>query len=106
MPDPLPRNEDRQLDVELELHHFEWRRVQMPHEVADQPPVLMHLLGSGAVGNPCGLDDCRIISHDVDKAHKSFIETPEFFAQQGLNLFCHAAKIHLLFSCHHVVCPP
>src|SRR5207249_1707283 len=42
--DPLSRHEDRQLDVELQLHHFERRRVLMPHQIADEPAVLADAL--------------------------------------------------------------
>src|SRR5437763_5506812 len=42
--DALSSHDDRQLDVELQLHHFERRCVLMPHQVTDEPAVLADTL--------------------------------------------------------------
>jgi hypothetical protein len=55
--DPLAGDEDRHRDVELELDHLERRRVPMAQQVADQPAVLVDLLGALPVTHPRRLHD-------------------------------------------------
>ena len=53
----------------------------MPHEVADQPPVLVDLPGTGAVGNAGGLHDGMIAAHVVHDADEPVVEHLEGNAQ-------------------------
>ena len=74
VPDPLPRDKDRQLDVVLDLAHLERRRVTVPHQIVDEPLVLADLAGAAAVGDARRLHDRRIVAHVVDDADKPVIE--------------------------------
>src|SRR4051794_33796197 len=51
MPDPLPCNKDRKLDVVLDLAHLERRRMTVPHQIVDESLILADLAGSTAVGD-------------------------------------------------------
>ena len=72
--DPLAGDEDRQLDVVLDLAHLERRRVAVAHEVVDQPPVLAHPLGALAVGDPRRLHDRPVIAHVIDDADEAVVQ--------------------------------
>jgi hypothetical protein len=74
VPDPLPRHEDRQLDVILDLAHLEGRGVAVPQQVMDQPGIAAGLLGALAVGHPRRLHDGAIVAHVVDHAHEAVVE--------------------------------
>ena len=65
MPNPLARDKDRQLDVELQLAHLEWGRVPVAHQVSDQPRVVANALGALAIGHASSLDDGVVIPHVV-----------------------------------------
>ena len=59
----------------------------MPHEIADQAPVLVDLPGSGAIGNAGGLHDGMIAAHVVHDADEPVVEhlerNAEDFIQSG-----------------------
>src|SRR5690606_35819753 len=74
MPNPLARHENWQLDVELDLTHFEGGRVAMAEEVTDQAAILLYPLGSTAVGDASRLHNGRVIAHIVDNADKAVIQ--------------------------------
>src|SRR2546426_2567078 len=76
--DPLSRYEDRQLDVELQLHHFERRRVLMPHQVADEPAVLADALRAEAVADARRLHDRGVAPHVVHEVDETVIEAGNF----------------------------
>ena len=72
--DPLPRDEDRQLHVELDLAHLERRGVRVAQQIVDEPGVIAALLGAFSVGDACGLYDRRVVAHVVDDADEAMIE--------------------------------
>src|SRR5690606_1064348 len=74
MTDPLARDEDRQLDVKLYLAHLEGRGVTVPHQIADETTILLHALGTTAIGNAGRLDDSRIVAHIVDDPDETMIQ--------------------------------
>jgi hypothetical protein len=74
MPDPLPRHEDRQLHMELDLAHLERRGMAMAQQVVDKALVLAHLLGALAVGDARRLHDRGVVAHVVDDAHEAVVE--------------------------------
>src|SRR5262245_48753298 len=74
MANPLPRHEDRQLHMVLDLAHLERRGVAVPHEIVDQPAVLADLLGAAAVAHARGLHDGGIVAHVVDHSDEAVIE--------------------------------
>ena len=83
--EPLPGDEDRRLDVELELAHLEWRGVAVAQEIADQRPVLPHLARACAVGNPRRLHDGRVVAHVVDHPDEAVIEHVEALVEDRLH---------------------
>jgi hypothetical protein len=85
MADPLSRDEDRQLHVQLDLAHLEGRGVPVPHQVADQALVGRHLLGALAVGHPCRLNHGGIVAHVVDHPDEPLIEDGQGLEQQLLD---------------------
>ena len=64
--DPLAGNEHRQLDVKLDLAHLERRRVPVPHQIPDQPFVILHGFGAAPIADAGGLGDGSIVAHIVD----------------------------------------
>src|SRR6516162_1693321 len=74
MPDPLARDEYRQLYMQFDLAHLERGRVAMTHEIVDEAAILAHLAGATAVGDSGRLDDGPVIAHIVDHPHESVIE--------------------------------
>ena len=46
----------------------------MPHEVADQSTILVHLARAAAVGDARRLHDGRVVAHVVDHAHEAVVE--------------------------------
>ena len=72
--DPLARHEDGQLDVVLDLAHFEGRRVAVAHEVVDQPGVVAGLARALAVRNAGRLDHRRVVAHVIDDADEAVVE--------------------------------
>jgi hypothetical protein len=72
--DPLSGDEDRHLDVDLDIAHFHRAGMPVADQVADQPPILVHGLGAGAVGDTRGLHDGCVRSHVVDEADKAVIK--------------------------------
>jgi hypothetical protein len=81
MPDPLSSHKDRQLDVELDLAHFERRGVGMPHEVADQSRILSLRSSPSAVRHSGRLHYRIIIAHVVHDPNKSVIKDRELAAK-------------------------
>ena len=74
MADPLAGDENRQLDVELDLAHLKRRRMAVAHQVIDQPGILVDFFGAAAIGNARRLHDGAIVAHIVDDAHKPVVE--------------------------------
>ena len=74
VPDPLPRDKDRQLYVVLDLAHLERRRMAVPHQVIDEPLILADLAGAAAVGDAGRLHDRGVVAHVIDDADKPVIE--------------------------------
>jgi hypothetical protein len=74
VPDPLPRHEDRQLHMQLDLAHLEGRRMRVAQQVADQPAVVSRRLRPAAIADPRRLHDGRVVAHIVDHAHETVIE--------------------------------
>ena len=74
MANPLPRDEDRQLHMQLDLAHLERSRMSMAHQIIDQPAIFGNFLGATAVGNPGRLNDRTVVAHIVDHAEKSVIQ--------------------------------
>jgi hypothetical protein len=74
MPDPLPRDKDRQFYVVLDLAHLERRRMAVSHQIVDEPLVLTDLAGAAAVGHAGRLHDRCVVAHVIDDADKSVIE--------------------------------
>ena len=72
--DPLARHEDRQLHVVLDLAHLEGRGVAVPHQVVDQPRVVLHPLGALAVRYARRLDDGGVVAHVVDHPDETVVE--------------------------------
>ena len=72
--DPLPRDEDRQFDVVLDLAHLERRRVAVPHQIVDQAAILADPLGAAAVGDARRLHDRGVVAHVVDDADEAVVE--------------------------------
>jgi hypothetical protein len=68
---PLPSDIDWESHEELVLHHLERSGVSMSHQVSNQSAVVPDGLRPLAVGDACGLDDCRIITHVIDQRHES-----------------------------------
>ena len=67
----------------------------MPHEIADQPPVLMDLAGTGAVGHARGLHDGMVGAHVVHDADEPVVEHVEGNAQD-LVQFGHRRTVEIL----------
>ena len=74
MPDPLARDEDRELDVQLDLAHLEGRRVPVAHEVADQPSVVRPAPGAASIRDARRLHDRAVVTHVIDDPHEPVIE--------------------------------
>ena len=74
MADPLACDEDWQLDVDLQLAHFEGRGVLVAHEVVNQSCVVACSPGPSSVGHPCGLHNCGVIAHVVDDSNETMVE--------------------------------
>jgi hypothetical protein len=72
--DPLPRHEDRQLHMVLDLAHLERRRVAVPHQIVDEAAILADLPGAAAVADPRGLHHGGIVAHVVDDADEAVIQ--------------------------------
>ena len=72
--DPLAGDEDRQLDVELDLAHLERGRVPVAHEIADEAFVVLHRLGAAPVADAGGLGDGGVVAHIVDDADEAVVE--------------------------------
>jgi hypothetical protein len=83
--DPLARDEDRQLDVQLDLAHLERRRVPVAHQVADQAGVVARGLRARAVADARGLDDRAIVAHVVDDADEAVVEHRDRLVQERLD---------------------
>ena len=81
--DPLPRDEDRQLHVVLDLAHLERGGVPVAHQVADQPGVLGDAAGSPPIGHPRRLHDRRIVAHVVDHPDEAVVEHWDRLEQHG-----------------------
>ena len=81
--EPLACDEDRRLDVQLELAHLEGRRVAMAQEVADQRAVLPHMPRACAVGDPRRLHDGGIVAHVVNHADEAVVEHVEALVEDG-----------------------
>ena len=79
MADPLARDEDRQLHVQLELAHLERRRVAVTHQVADEPAVAVHRARAFAVRHARRLDDGAVVAHVVDESDEPVIEAVDGF---------------------------
>ena len=71
---PLARHENRQLDVVLDLAHFERRGMAVPHRIVDQSLVLAHLLGAGAIRYPRRPNHRAVVAHVIDDPHESVVE--------------------------------
>jgi hypothetical protein len=85
MANPLAGNEDRQLDVELELAHLERGGVAMAEQVANQAAIAAQPCGAATVRHPRRLDNRRIVAHVVDHAHKAMVENREWFMEHGFH---------------------
>ena len=72
--DPLPGDEDRELDVELDLAHLKRRTVAVAHQVADEPTVVAQLGGAAPVRHPRRLHDGTVVAHVVNDADEAVIE--------------------------------
>ena len=72
--DPLPRHEDRQLHMELDLAHLEGCGVPVTHQIVDQAAILADLPGAPAVGDARRLDDRAVVAHVVDDADEAVVE--------------------------------
>jgi len=72
--DPLPGDKDRQFDVKLDLAHLERRGVAVAHEIADQAPILAHLLGAAPVGDARRLHHGAVVAHVVHHADEPMVE--------------------------------
>ena len=83
VPDPLPRHEDRQLHMVLDLAHLEGRRVPVPHEVADQAAILVRRPGAAAVGDARGLHDGGVVAHVVDHPDEAVVEHRDRLEEHG-----------------------
>ena len=77
MSHPLPKHEDRSLDLERERHRLEWRSVSMLPQIADQPLITALIFASPPC---CGVRDTgsthhgEIITHPIDQPHKTVVE--------------------------------
>ena len=83
--DPLPGDEDRQFDVELDLAHLERCGVPVPHQVADQSFVVADRFRALAVGDPGRLHHGRVVPHVVDHADEAVVEHGQRLEQEGLH---------------------
>lgn len=72
--DPLAGDEDREFDVELDLAHLERGRVPVPHEIADEPFIILNGFGALAVADPRGLCYGTVVAHIVNDADKAVVE--------------------------------
>ena len=84
MPNPLPRNKNWQFNVILDLAHLKRRRMPVPHQIADQPAILIRRLGAPAVTHPGGLHHRRIIAHVIHHADETMVEHWHRLGQHGL----------------------
>ena len=103
MPEPLPGDEHRRADVQLEVRKFERRRVTMAHEVADQPPIARDLPRALAIRDPGALDDGIVVPHVVDHADEAAVEHLQravynFFQRGRRGARCHGAAPVRLFD--------
>ena len=56
----------------------------MPHQIADEPAILVQLLGPTAVGDAGRLHHGRIVAHVIDDADEAMIEHRQRLEQQRL----------------------
>ena len=96
MTDPLSSHEDRQLDVELQLHHFERRCVLMPHQVTDEPAVLADTLRAEAIADARRLHDRGVAPHVVDEVDEAVIEAGNFPPDPPLRLGSREAPVRIV----------
>ena len=80
---PLSPDVHRHADVQLDVAHFEWRRVVVTEQVADQSAILTHALGAGPIGNACCLNDRVVVAHVVDETHEAIVQHLEGLAEDG-----------------------
>ena len=74
VPDPLARDKDRQFHMQLDLAHLERGRMPVPHQVPDQPGIVLHAFGAFAIAHPRRLADRRIVAHVIDHPDKPVIQ--------------------------------
>ncbi len=82
MADPLPGDEDRQLDMVFDLAHLERRGVPVAQQVVDKTRIVGNFLCALAVGHSGRLHDRCIVSHVVDHPDKAVIQNRQRFEQQ------------------------
>jgi hypothetical protein len=73
--------------VELDLAHLERRRVRVPQQIPDEPAVLVHFLGAGAIRHPRRLHDRPVVSHVIDNPDEAVVEDRERHAENGVQCF-------------------
>ncbi len=56
----------------------------VPHQIADQPPIVGNLPRPLAVAHAGRLHDRLVVSHHVDQADEPVVEHGEFFPTQGI----------------------
>ena len=87
MANPLPPAIHRHAHQQLDLGHFERRRMPMPHQVANQPAIVRDLARAFAVADAGGLHDRLVVAHHVDQAHEAVVEHGKLFPAELGDLF-------------------
>ena len=86
-PDPLTGHEDGHLAAELGLAHLEGGLVEVAHQVPKEIPILLDLLRTCPVADPCCLDHIAVIPHIVDELEEAQIvdgeDSPEIRVGTG-----------------------
>ncbi len=85
VPYPLPPGIHGNPHVQLDLAHLKRGGVAVTHQVTDQPPILMHLLGALPIRDPRRLHHRVIISHVVDHPDEAVVQNGEGLSQDGLH---------------------
>src|SRR5216117_1117258 len=60
--------------MKLDLTHLERRGMTMAHEISDESPILVDLLGSLSIGNSSGLNNRFVRTQIINHSDKSIVQ--------------------------------
>ena len=71
---PLAGDEHRKFDVQFYFAHLKGGRMPVPHQITDQPFVVLYRFGALAITDPRRLANGCIIAHIIYHPHKAVIQ--------------------------------